>query len=211
MRPGTPGLCFFVPAPLQLPSWSGEPRGAHGYNIAVKDGGNIFLVGMMGAGKTTVARLLAGRLNRSFIDSDLELEARCGVKVPVIFEIEGEEGFRNREAVLLDELTARSGLVLATGGGAVLREDNRQRLAARGVVIYLRARPHDLYMRTRHDKNRPLLMTPDPQKRLEELFGQRDPLYREVADLVIDTGRQGVHILVKQILSTLAEQWQVSA
>ena len=179
----------------------------------MKDGAHssIFLVGMMGAGKTTVARLLAARLNRTFIDSDHELESRCGVKVPVIFEIEGEDGFRNRESALLDELTARPGVVLATGGGAVLRPENRQRLAARGVVIYLRGQPHDLYLRTRHDKNRPLLMTADPQQRLAELFAQRDPLYREVADLVIDTGRQGVQVFVKQILATLAEQWQVSA
>lgn len=184
---------------------------AGGYNTGVKDAGNIFLVGMMGAGKTTVARLLAGRLNRTFIDSDQELEARCGVKVPVIFEIEGEEGFRNREAAILEELTSRSGIVLATGGGAVLRPENRQRLISRGVVIYLRAQPRDLYMRTRHDKNRPLLATADPQKRLEELFEQRDPLYREVADLVVDTGRQGVQLLVRHILSTLAERWQVSA
>lgn len=179
----------------------------------MKDGpnSNIFLVGMMGAGKTTVARLLAARLNRAFVDSDHELEARCGVKVPVIFEIEGEEGFRNREAAILDELTARPGIVLATGGGAVLREENRRRLGERGVVIYLRGQPHDLYIRTRHDKNRPLLMTEDPEKRLEEIFAQRDPLYREVADLIMDTGRQGVQVLVKQILSTLAERWHVSA
>ncbi len=176
----------------------------------MKDGENIFLVGMMGAGKTTVARLLAGRLNRPFIDSDLELEARCGVKVPVIFEIEGEEGFRAREASVLDELTARSGIVLATGGGAVLRPESRERLAARGVVIYLRAQPRDLYMRTRHDKNRPLLATPDPQKKLEELYALRDPLYREVADLIVDTGRQSVQVLLKHILTTLAERWQVS-
>ena len=166
---------------------------------------------MMGAGKTTVARLLAGRLKRQFIDADLELEARCGVKVPVIFEIEGEAGFRNREAAVLDELTARPGIVLATGGGAVLRPENRQRLMSRGVVIYLRAQPRDLYMRTRHDKNRPLLVTADPQKRLEDLFEQRDPLYREVADLVVDTGRQGVQVLLKQVLSILSERWQVSA
>ena len=177
----------------------------------MKDGGNIFLVGMMGAGKTTVARLLAGRLKRQFIDADLELEARSGVKVPVIFEIEGEAGFRNREAAVLDELTARPGIVLATGGGAVLRPENRQRLMSRGVVIYLRAQPRDLYMRTRHDKNRPLLVTADPQKRLEDLFEQRDPLYREVADLVVDTGRQGVQVLLKQVLSILSERWQVSA
>ena len=177
----------------------------------MKEGGNIFLVGMMGAGKTTVGRLLATRLNRTFIDSDIELEARCGVKVPLIFEIEGEEGFRNREVAILDELTSRSCVVLATGGGAVLRQENRQRLSSRGVVVYLRAQPHDLYLRTRHDKNRPLLATPDPQKRLADLFEQRDPLYREVADLVVDTGRQGVQILVKQLLSTLADRWQVSA
>jgi shikimate kinase len=183
------------------------------YNNGVKDGGHcsIFLVGMMGAGKTTVARMLATRLNRTFVDCDHELEARCGVKVPVIFEIEGEAGFRAREAAIIDELTARPGIVLATGGGAILREENRQRLGARGLVIYLRAHPHDLHMRTKHDKNRPLLMTPDPRKRLEELFTQRDPLYREVADLVVDTGRQGVQVLVKQVLQTLAERWQVSA
>ena len=166
---------------------------------------------MMGAGKTTVARLLAGRLKRQFIDADLELEARCGVKVPVIFEIEGEAGFRNREAAVLEDLTARPAIVLATGGGAVLRPDNRQRLMARGLVIYLRAQPRDLYMRTRHDKGRPLLATADPLKRLEELFEQRDPLYREVADLVVDTGRQSVQVLVKQVLSTLSERWQLSA
>lgn len=177
----------------------------------MKDSGNIFLVGMMGAGKTTVGRLLASRLNRSFVDADLELEARCGVKVPVIFEIEGEAGFRTREAAILEELTARPGIVLATGGGVVLREDNRRRLSARGFVIYLRAQPRDLYMRTRHDKNRPLLATPDPLGRLEELFAARDPLYGEVADLIVDTGRQSVQILLKQVFSTLAEQWHESA
>ena len=177
----------------------------------VKGSGNIFLVGMMGAGKTTVGRLLAARLNRPFVDADIELESRCGVKVPVIFDIEGEAGFRARESAILDELTARCGTVLATGGGAVLREDNRKRLSARGVVIYLRAQPRDLYMRTRHDKNRPLLATPDPRARLEELFAHRDPLYSEVADLVVETGRQSVQILLKQILSILTERWHVSA
>jgi len=177
----------------------------------VKNGGSIFLVGLMGAGKTTIGRLLARRLRFEFVDSDLEIEARCGVKIPVIFEIEGEAGFREREATVLDELTARPGLVLATGGGAVLREDNRRHLAERGVVVYLRARPADLYQRTRHDKNRPLLATADPLAKLEELYVQRDPLYREVADIVVDTGRQGVQVLLRQVITTLSDQWQLSA
>jgi shikimate kinase len=177
----------------------------------VKNGESIFLVGLMGAGKTTLGRLLARRLHFEFIDTDLEIEARCGVKIPVIFEIEGEAGFREREASVLDELSTRKGIVLATGGGAVLRADNRGHLAARGVVIYLRARPADLYQRTRHDRNRPLLATADPLRKLEELYVQRDPLYQEVADIVVDTGRQSVQVLLKQVITTLSEQWPLSA
>ena len=177
----------------------------------MKDSTNIFLVGMMGAGKTTVGRLLASHLRRDFLDSDHELEARCGVKVSVIFEIEGEDGFRNREAAVIEELSACSGIVLATGGGAVLRPGTRQLLASRGVVVYLHAQPRDLYQRTKHDKNRPLLLTPDPLTRLEQLYVQRDPLYREVADLIVETGRQGVQVLIKQVLSRLAQEWQLSA
>jgi shikimate kinase len=173
--------------------------------------GNIFLVGLMGAGKTTIGRLLARRLKLRFYDSDQEIERRCGVKVPVIFEIEGEAGFRGREQETIAELTGRQGIVLATGGGAVLDEDNRRRLAAGGTVVYLNARPEDLFERVRQDRNRPLLATPDPLARLRQLHGQRDPLYRAVADLVIDTGEQSVQVLARELLDKLEEQWKASA
>ena len=173
--------------------------------------GNLYLVGMMGAGKTTVGRLLARRLKLRFVDSDHEIEKRCGVKVPLIFDIEGESGFRSRESLTLTELTALEGVVLATGGGAVLAADNRRRLADRGTVIYLRARPEDLYERVRQDRNRPLLATPDPLARLQELYVQRDPLYREVADVVVDTGRQTVQSLARTLADQLGELWKASA
>ena len=173
--------------------------------------GNLFLVGMMGAGKTTVGRHLARRLKRPFLDSDHELERRCGVRVPVIFDIEGEPGFRAREAHMIAELAAREGIVLATGGGAVLDAETRRRLAARGTVVYLHARPADLYERVRHDRNRPLLATADPLKRLEDLYAQRDPLYREVADVVVDTGEQSAQTLARQLLARLEENWKLSA
>ena len=153
---------------------------------------NIFLVGLMGAGKTTVGRLLARHYDCRFVDSDHEIEARTGVKIPVIFEIEGEAGFRKREEAMIAELTAQSGIVLATGGGAVLSAANRETLGRNGLVIYLRGTPEHLYERTRHDRNRPLLQTGNPLEKLRELYRLRDPLYREVADLVVDTGRQGV-------------------
>ena len=161
----------------------------------MKAGDNIYLVGMMGAGKTTVGRILARRLKLRFVDSDQEIEARCGVKIPLIFEIEGEAGFRARETQVLAELTKLEGIVLGTGGGAVLAEENRKRLAANGTVVYLRAKPEDLYERVRHDRNRPLLATADPLGRLGELYTQRDPLYRAIADLTVDTGAQGVPAL----------------
>ena len=165
---------------------------------------NIFLVGLMGAGKTTIGRLLARRLNMSFVDSDHEIEARTGASVPWIFEIEGEASFRRREADMIRELTARQGLVLATGGGAVLNAESRALLAARGTVVYLRASVHSILQRTSHDKNRPLLQTADPRRKLEDLTAQREPLYREIADLVIDTGRPNVQSMVQTILDQLA-------
>ncbi len=161
--------------------------------------GNFFLVGMMGAGKTSVGRVLAKRLNKAFYDSDQVIEQRTGVKIPVIFEIEGEPGFRHRESVVLDELTALEDVVVATGGGAVLATQNRDRLRARGTVVYLRASVKELINRTRHDKNRPLLQTADPRARLEELYELRDPLYREVAHVTIDTGSQSLTTLMNRL------------
>jgi shikimate kinase len=172
---------------------------------------NVFLVGLMGAGKTSVGRILAKRLGKHFIDSDHEIEARTGVRVPVIFEIEGEDGFRAREAQVLDALTSLTDVVLATGGGAVLRPENRAALSSRGFVIYLRAQPRDLWQRTRHDRNRPLLQTDDPLGRLQELYDVRDPLYREVADLVMDTGRQSLAMLLEQLLLRLPSECKQSA
>jgi len=165
----------------------------------------------MGAGKTTVGRQLARRLGKRFHDSDLEVEARTGVRVATIFEIEGEAGFRAREARMIEELTALDNVVLATGGGVVLDARNREHLAARGFVIYLRAQPRDLWSRMRQDRSRPLLQTADPLARLEELFRERDPLYRAVADLIVDTARQGPVPLVAQVLAELPAECKLSA
>ncbi|GGC13900.1 hypothetical protein GCM10007205_23490 [Oxalicibacterium flavum] len=165
--------------------------------------GNIFLVGLMGAGKTTVGKALAKRLNKRFVDSDHEIEARTGATIPLIFEIEGEASFRRREAEVIRDLTAQDDIVLATGGGAVLNPDSRALLKERGTVIYLRASVGNLLQRTSHDRNRPLLQKGDPRKTLEELTRVRDPLYNEVADFIIDTGRPNVQFLMQSILSQL--------
>nr|WP_267876920.1 bifunctional shikimate kinase/3-dehydroquinate synthase AroKB [Massilia atriviolacea] len=165
---------------------------------------NIFLVGLMGAGKTTIGRILARKLGKRFVDSDHEIEARTGATIPWIFEIEGEASFRRREAEVIRDLTAQDGLVLATGGGAVLDPASRAYLKQRGRVVYLRASVNSIMLRTTHDKSRPLLQTADPRKKLEELTAQREPLYREIADLVIDTGRPNVQSMVQTILTQLS-------
>lgn len=159
----------------------------------------------MGAGKSTVGKHLARRQGKIFFDSDREIERRTGVKIPVIFDIEGEAGFRLREQQVIDELTQMRDIVLATGGGAILSDANREHLHSRGTVIYLCASIDDLFTRTRRDKNRPLLQTGDPRARLTELFMQRDPLYREVAHIVIDTGRQSVNSLLSRLELRIAE------
>ena len=165
----------------------------------------------MGAGKSTVGRLLARRLKRNFYDSDEEIERRCGVRIPVIFEIEGEAGFRARETQIIAELCVLENAVVATGGGAVLAEENRRIIAARGVVVYLHARVPHLWQRVRHDRNRPLLATADPQKKLDALYAERDPLYREVADLVVDTGKQSVQTLAKDLVTRIEGICSLSA
>jgi shikimate kinase len=157
---------------------------------------------MMGSGKTTVGRMLAKRLGRRFVDSDHEIEARTGVRVPVIFEIEGEDGFRRREIEVVRSLADERGLIVATGGGVVLRAENRACLKDHGLVVYLDVPPKVLYERTRHDRNRPLLQVADPLARLETLHTERDPLYREVADVVID-GCIGAKAVVAQIEQVL--------
>jgi 3-dehydroquinate synthase len=157
----------------------------------------------MGAGKTTIGRLLARKLGLQFIDSDHEIEARTGASIPWIFEIEGEQSFRRREAEVIRELSAQPGIVLATGGGAILNPHSRQYLRERGTVIYLRASINSILQRTAHDKNRPLLQTADPRKKLEELMAQREPLYEELAHLVVDTGRPNVQSMVHMILNQL--------
>jgi len=170
--------------------------------------GNLFLVGLMGAGKTSVGRLLAKRCNKTFYDCDQEIERRTGVKIPVIFDIEGEAGFRVREVAVLRELAAMRDIVVATGGGAVVCEENRRVLAHNGTVIYLRAAPEDLWQRTRHDRRRPLLQTGNRRAIIEQLFIKRDPLYREVATLIVDTGKQSLRSLGQQIEQRLREHFQ---
>jgi shikimate kinase len=165
----------------------------------MRSSSNIFLVGPMGAGKTTVGRRLAEVRGMDFLDSDHEIERRTGVDIAYIFEKEGEAGFRRREKQVLAELTAGARLVLATGGGAVLENDNRQHLASRGFVVYLRATVDHQLRRTGHSDTRPLLQTPDKRGTLEQLFATRDPLYREIADLVLDADGRNARTLAQEI------------
>ena len=176
---GGPQAAFHTPAPVPLHR------------------GNLFLVGLPGAGKSTLGRQLARRLHKRFVDADTELEQRLGVSIPTIFEIEGEAGFRDREEVTIAELTNLEGIVLSTGGGAVLRPANRVRLKENGTVVYLHAEPVTLWARIRHSRNRPLLQTADPLSRLAELYAQRDALYRETADHVVESERGEVMRLAR--------------
>ncbi|BAO28404.1 shikimate kinase [Sulfuritalea hydrogenivorans sk43H] len=178
----------------------------HCYNSSVNAKNNIYLVGMPGAGKTTVGRQLARRMQRTFVDADHEIETRTGVRIPVIFDIEGEQGFRDRESRVIAELADESNLIVATGGGVVLRPQNRAALRQGGTVIYLHVAPRLLFERTRLDPNRPLLQVADPMQKIEELFAVRDPLYREVADIVITSTGGSISHLVKQLERELARQ-----
>ena len=163
----------------------------------------IFLVGPMGAGKSAVGRQLARLLHLEFIDSDEEIETRTGVDIPFIFEKEGEEGFRKREVKVIDELSQKDGIVLATGGGAITDSDSRNRLGARGYVVYLYTSVKQQLDRTQRGRHRPMLDNENPEKLLEELMKIRDPLYREVADLIVDTDGRRVTTVAREIHESL--------
>lgn len=164
---------------------------------------NIIFIGLMGAGKTTIGRQLAKQLGKTFYDTDHEIEKRTGVKIPVIFDLEGEEGFRKRESAIIKELVQLDNVVLATGGGAVLLNENREALNKNGHVIYLRAAVNDLWKRMRHDKSRPLLQNVDIRARLEQLYTERHPIYTQMANTIVDTGRQPAGILINQIKKSI--------
>jgi shikimate kinase len=166
---------------------------------------NIYFIGLMGAGKTTIGKLLAKHLGKSFYDTDHEIEKRTGVKIPVIFELEGEAGFRKRETAVIHDLTKLNNIVMATGGGAVIAEENRRLLQANGTVIYLRGTVNELWIRTRNDKHRPLLQNVDIRAKLEQLYAERNPLYRQTATLIFDTGNQPVANILNKIEKSLTE------
>ncbi len=168
-----------------------------------KSASRIFLVGPMGAGKTTIGKKLARALRWRFVDCDQEIEQRTGATIPLIFDIEGEAGFRAREKRVIDDLTRDDDIVVATGGGAVLDPDSRLALKERGFVIYLHAPLEHLLARTRGDTNRPLLKTGDRVKKMQELLTAREPLYREVADLIVDTGALTLTAVVQNIRAAL--------
>ncbi len=203
----SPWLCFksiAVSIFCQIrPAWrvlSFTIVGMESSNNRKLQSGNLVLVGMMGCGKTTMGRTLAKHLGKDFVDSDEEIQKRTGVTIPHIFDIEGEAGFRLRETQALLDLVERDNLVLATGGGAVLAEQNRCALKQNGIVIYLNASVYDLWQRTRHDRNRPLLQTADPYAKLTELLEQRGPLYHQAADIVMHSSKQSVHALMLRLL-----------
>jgi len=165
--------------------------------------GNLFLVGPMGVGKTTIGRVLADSLGLGFFDSDREIEASTGADIPWIFDVEGESGFRVRETRMIEQLTQNKNIVLATGGGAVILAENRESLKARGVVVYLHAPISQQVERTSRDKTRPLLQTPNPEQKIRELMEIREPLYQEVADMVVDTYRRNPKTVSQEICKQL--------
>lgn len=168
--------------------------------------GSLILVGMMGAGKTTVGKILSRHLGKPFFDSDREIQKQSGATIPVIFEYEGEAGFRKRETEIIGKLVRLGNIVLATGGGAVLSPENRALLRASGIVVYLRASVDDLWRRTRQDTSRPLLQTDNPRARIAELSESRDPLYRETAHIIVESGKQSAQRLAQLIIQGLADR-----
>jgi shikimate kinase len=167
---------------------------------------NVILVGPMGAGKSTIGRQLAQLLNYDFVDSDHEIEARTGADIPWIFDVEGEAGFRKREEAVIDELTQLQGIVLATGGGVVIRESNRRAISSRGIVVYLKTSVEQQLVRTAKDRKRPLLQHAEPRKVLTELMKVREPLYLEVADHVVDTDVSNIKDVAIQIGALIAQE-----
>ncbi|PPC80528.1 MAG: shikimate kinase [Methylotenera sp.] len=157
----------------------------------------------MGAGKTTIGRMLAKQLDKDFYDSDVEIEKKTGVKIPLIFELEGQDGFRKRESLVIEELCQLNDIIMATGGGAVLMPENRAFLKNTGKIIYLRGKVNDLYQRTRHDKTRPLLQGGNMKQKLERLYIERDPIYTSLADYIVDTGAQSALEITSHIEAIL--------
>lgn len=172
---------------------------------------NIILVGLMGAGKSTIGRYLARRQNRAFYDSDAVIVERTGVPIPTIFEFEGEEGFRDREEQVIEDLCNYNNIVLATGGGSVIREINRKRLKKSGTVVYLRSSADTLFSRISHDKNRPLMQTEDPLQTLKDLLKTREPYYMEIADIVVNTGRQKVSHMIVELVRKINQVEETSS
>jgi shikimate kinase len=172
---------------------------------------NVFLIGPMGVGKSTIGRLLALQLNKPFFDSDREIEKVTGADIPWIFDVEGEQGFRIREARMIDILTQRKNIVMATGGGAILSAESRRFLHERGTVVYLKASVAQQMERTGKDKNRPLLQTDDPLAKIKELIAVREPLYQETAHLIIDTSRRSPRYVVSEIADLLQTKHRVES
>ena len=176
------------------------------FHLEFKIISNIILIGPMGAGKTTIGRQIARVLAFDFFDSDKEIEHRTGVSIPLIFELEGEKGFRKREQDVIAELTKKNRIVLATGGGAVLDAENQKLLKRSGIVVYLCAGIDDLLERTAKDKNRPLLQTADPREKLQSILTEREPIYRDLADIILSTNKMTVHAAVNALETLINEK-----